>query len=57
MLGTAAVRDTWLTKLQSDLESGVLTETKSVTDYRDILNSIPDDTAYEDVDWPEYPSA
>ena len=57
MLLTFPVKNTWLDRLKSDLASGVLTETQSVIDYRNFLNTIPDDANYEDVDWLEYPSA
>lgn len=57
MLSTLPVKNTWLDKLKSDLESGVLTETQPVIDYRNTLEAISDDADYEDINWPEYPSA
>lgn len=57
MLGTFAVKNTWLAKLKFDLESGALIETQSVIDYRNTLEAISDDADYEDINWPEYPSA
>jgi hypothetical protein len=51
------VKNTWLTKLKFDLEFGALTETQSVIDYRNTLEAISDDADYEDINWPEYPSA
>ena len=57
MLLTLPVKNTWLAKLKFDLESGALTETQSVIDYRNTLEAISDDADYEDINWPEYPSA
>jgi len=57
MLATGPVRDTWLTKLESDLDSGALTETQAVVDYRNFLRALDTSVDYEDIDWPEYPSA
>ena len=57
MLATGPVRDTWLTKLKFDLDSGALTETQAVVDYRNFLRALDTSVDYEDIDWPEYPSA
>lgn len=57
MLSTLPVKNTWLDKLKFDLKSGALIETQSVIDYRNTLEAISDDADYEDINWPEYPSA
>lgn len=54
---TQAVRDTWLNMLSTELKNGTLTESQSVVDYRNTLEAISYDDNYEDINWPEYPSA
>lgn len=54
---TKAVKDTWLARLSGDLRNNALTESQSVINYRNTLEAISDDANYEDINWPEYPSA
>lgn len=52
-----AVRNTWYARLDADLESGALSETQEVVDYRAALDAIDVNLARDDIDWPDYPNA
>lgn len=50
------VQTTWQAKLAADLESGALTETQEVIDYRNALDAIDTSLARDAIDWPDYPN-
>jgi len=53
---TAAERDAWLAKLDSDIDEGLLpADMQSVIDFRSFMNNLDVSLNREDIDWPEYP--
>lgn len=53
---THTVRDAWLSKLQSDIEKGLLAEDmQSVIDFKQFMNQLDTSLSFDEIDWPEYP--
>ena len=53
---TVTERDTWLTRLDSDIDKGLLpADMQSVIDFRSFMNNLDVSLNREEIDWPEYP--